>query len=122
MPPPKDLMKESRYDKRRSIVTLHGIGKSPAEIHRDTGYPETTIRDVVKRYTKRGHIHDAPRSGRPPALNTWDKKQLEKVVEDEPASSLHKIAETAHLTCSPTTVDKALKEAKLTLHVKRLKP
>lgn len=111
----------SRYDKRQAIVTLYNIGQKPAEIYRYTGYPKTTIRNVIEKYLKRGHTYDAPRSGRPPTLSTWDKKRMIKAVEQNPASSLRGIAGSARLNCSASTVDKALREAKYTLHAKRPK-
>lgn len=68
MPPTTEL--ESRYDRRRTIVASHNISTRPAEIHRETGYPESSIRLIVANYHKRGHTHDLPQSGHPPTLNS----------------------------------------------------
>lgn len=53
--------------------------------------------------------------------STLKTKKIEKTVEKDPTSSLCKIVKTASLICSPVTIAKVLKEAKLTLHVKRPK-
>lgn len=87
-------------DQRIAIVTHYNIGKKSPEIHRDLGYPERTIRGVTKRYKERGHINDALRSGRPPTLNTHDKKKLVEACEKEPAATFHTLSNLDNIHCS----------------------
>lgn len=90
MPSTTEPESESRYDRRRTILALHNTRKIPAEIHRVTGYPESSVRLILPNYHKRGHAKDLPQSGRPPALSHWDQKWMENIVVNEPTSTIDK--------------------------------
>ena len=116
----------SRYDRRRDVVALHNHGDKPKAIAAELGAPERSVYRIIKEYKERGHVHDLPRSGRPPTLSASDKKIIEKTVEEHPELALCDITNTVTLDISHdvshVTVDKALKEVGFTLHVKRKKP
>lgn len=113
---------ETRHDKWIAIVTLYNIGKWAPEIHRELGFPKRTIRGVIGRYNERGHVNDAPRSGRPAVLGASDGEKLVKACENKPAAALHTLSDPANAYCCPVTVDKTLRENGLTQRVKRAKP
>jgi transposase len=76
----------------------------------------------VAKYKKEGHVHDLPRSGRPPTLSKADKQILTDVVEEHPTYALREITKASGLNVSHPMVDKVLKEAGYTLHIKHKKP
>lgn len=119
---PKKAIGKSRYETRRGIIALSNHGLPVREIVKETRASENTVDRAVTKYKKECHVHDLPRSGCLPNLSKADKQILADVVEEYPTNALREITKASGLNISHPTVDKVLKEAGYTLHIKHKKP
>lgn len=112
-----------RYDQNRDIAALADYGLGYKKIAKQIGINPSTVRNVVKRYRERGHVHDAPRSGRPTKITKTARKKIEAAVEDNPRATLRQITDLVYdLHFGHTTVDKVIKQSGFRLTVPRKKP
>jgi len=112
-----------RYERNRDIALLSDLGKSYEQIARDLDIPPSTIRGVVKRYRKRGHVREAPRAGRPSKITAHVLQQVDKAVEENPRASLDEITKRLKdLEVGRTTVNKITKRLGFRLRIPRKKP
>lgn len=93
------------------------------KIHDVTGVSRSTIGKVVRRAKMRkGDLHDAPRSGRPPKVTTPIKKRIDMLVEEHPRATLQQIATFADCGISKDTVNRTIHELGYRLIIPRTKP
>ncbi len=57
--------RELNIGERHAIIAMYQRGVKPAEIARQIGIGDTTVRYVIKRYQASGSLNSAHRSGRP---------------------------------------------------------
>lgn len=113
----------TRYDHNRDIAALADYGLGYKKIAKQLGLNPSTVRNLVERYQERGHVHDAPHSGRPTKINKTVRKQIETAVEDNPRASLSQITDlVSDLDTARTTVDKVINLSGFRLRVPRKKP
>lgn len=75
---------------RELIVTLRNERKSIREIGKIVQKNPSTVHNIIKKY---GNVISRPRSGRPPKLNSFHKRQILKSVREEPRTSAQKISQ-----------------------------
>lgn len=74
--------------KRAQIVALHEQGKSLREIAVEVGQAKSTVGRHIRNYKKRGHLNDAPRSGRPPKLDDRARRRVLSSIRKDPRRPL----------------------------------
>ena len=68
-------------DQKEVIVKLHSKGISGRKIAELTDIFRATIQKFLKRFDKRSHIENKPRSGRPKISGTRDYNALSRLVK-----------------------------------------
>jgi hypothetical protein len=63
--------------KRGQVVALHMAGKSYREIQELEGVPRSSASDIVKHFSKHGHVYDLPCIGRPPI---WTPRKERRII------------------------------------------
>ncbi len=66
------------------------------------GRPLPTVQHNLERFEVRGHTHNAPKSGRPRAMNTQVEERLFRAITSDPKAKSDTFAATEGV--SPTTV------------------
>ena len=87
----KNWTELSDYEKGQ-INALHQVGFNPTQISRQINRPCQTIRNYLKREKERGTHENLPRSGRPKALDSYDKRHLVRATKSNrrlPLSKIH---------------------------------
>ena len=84
--------KEMSPDLKKVVVDLPKNGEKISDIARVLQQPRSTISDIIRRFRKAGTVENRPRSGRPPAMDDRDYRQLEKIVKTERRAPLGEIA------------------------------
>jgi len=76
-------------DLKKVVVDLLKNGEKISDIARVLQQPRYTISDIIR---KAGTVENRPRSGRLPAMDDRDYRQLEKIVKTERRAPLGEIA------------------------------
>jgi len=124
-PPHNDKKASKRQEQNREIALLSDLGLPAEQIARKRGLAPSTVRGVIKRYSERGTVDDAPRSGRPKKITSPLQQQLEDIVLANPHASLSEITDNLHnlqIDIGRSTVDTVTKELGFKLRVPRKKP
>src|SRR6185369_2928251 len=87
--------------------------RKPAEIMRITGFPKSTIHDLVKKLKERGSLTPLPRSGRPRILTTEKRRYLGLLIKNNNTITATEIAtklneKYPNLNVSERTVQRTL--------------
>ena len=93
-------------DKGKILAYLEEM--SAEKIAKKMGRDPTTIRRFIAKYQKTGKIENLPQSGRPPALNNYQKNTLLQKAKKERRKPLHEIVDDLKLNCSLTTARRIL--------------
>jgi transposase len=123
MAPPHTQVND-RSNRNRDIAALTDYGLGYKRIAKQIGINLSTVRNVVKRYKKRGHVLDAPRTGRPSKITKEVRSLVNSVTLDNPRASLNQLTKLVRpdLDISRSTVNKVIKELGFKLIVPRKKP
>jgi transposase len=84
--------KEMSPDLKKVVVDLLKNGEKISDIARVLQQPRSAISDIIRRFRKAGTVENRSRSGRPPAMDDRDYRQLEKIVKTERRAPLGEIA------------------------------
>jgi len=97
---------------RGEIIGSWKCGVKIVNIMRELKYSYSTVWDVIERYKQRGTAENAPRSGRPAALDDRDKRRLVRVPKGERTKALQEITDDYNIgvanPVSSRTVQRAL--------------
>ena len=97
----------TEFEKGR-IIGMYDLGTEPDLIATKIGRSHHTITHFLKRYQERQSIENAPRSGRPPKLDSTERQLLIDETMKNRTRSLHKIIEDNGLDLSETTARRVL--------------
>jgi transposase len=123
MAPPHTQVND-RSNRNRDMAALTDYGLGYKRIAKQIGINPSTVRNVVKRYKKRGHVLDTPRTGRPSKITKEVRSLVNSVTLDNPRASLNQLTKLVRpdLDIGRSTVDKVIKELGFKLIVPRKKP
>ena len=86
--------KRNLSDRRSTIRELwHNGLKKPAEIVRKTGFPKSTVYDLVKKLKETGSTSPRPRSGRPQIITSNKRQYLGRLIHSYNAVSAPEMTE-----------------------------
>ena len=106
--------KEMSPNLKKVAVDLFKNGGKISDIARVLQQPRSTISDIIRRFREAGTVENRPRSGRPPAMDDRDYRQLEKIVKTERRAPLVKITahfnEERNVSVSNRTVSRRLRD------------
>jgi len=113
------MSSQSELAARRSVVRqlwLNGVRK-PQEIIRITGYPKSTVYELVKKLAETGSLSPRPHPGRPSILTPKKRRHLGMLVHANKAATGPELAaklQKAHpgLSISTRTIQRNLSELK----------
>jgi transposase len=95
---------------RSQISVLLGEGYTQREIATRLGVSQSTVSYTKKRLQKTGSYHSQPRSGRPEALSSRDKRRIARAARKEPFSSISSLQNTNPTPVSTQPIVRALAE------------
>ncbi|KAK3877933.1 hypothetical protein Pcinc_017401 [Petrolisthes cinctipes] len=98
------MMKQSEIY-RGSIISLHRVGRTNAQIAMQLHISKPTVSRWLQRHKDTGKLTDKPRTNRPPCTTSEQDQQIRSAVERNPllTSSL-RIIEHQNLRCTQQTV------------------
>lgn len=113
-----------RSNRNRDIAALTDYGLGYKRIAKQIGINPSTVRNVVKIYKKRGHVLDAPRTGRPSKITKEVRSLVNSITLDNPRPSFNQLTRLVRpdLDVGRSTVNKVIKELGFKLIVPRKKP
>ena len=118
-------IKELSQDLRERIVKKHLGGYGYKKISKSLSVPQSTIRNIVKKYQKRKTVATLPRSGRPAKLSPRTRAKLVRDATVNPSVTLKALQESATELGTPvhqSTISRTLHKANLFGRVARKKP
>ena len=107
---------------RKEIMRLRLEGKSFGQIEVATGVPRSTCFRIVDRFSRRGVLHNAPRSGRPPKLSLRDSRILIREFMKNPHAPMADIVKGSGVNISVTSAYRYKKQLGIALRVIPKKP
>jgi transposase len=89
------MSRDSRLSAQRTVVSELWTNNTlkPAEIIRITGFPKTTVYDIVNRLKKRSTVTPLPIPGRPQILSSSQKRHLGRIVQTNNAATAAEMTE-----------------------------
>ncbi|KJZ74903.1 hypothetical protein HIM_05634 [Hirsutella minnesotensis 3608] len=112
---------EIKPEVRAAIIAAVNAGTKPAEVARQFGLPDSTVRSLIKRFNSTGTLSSKPRSGRPQSLSPREKRSLVRFVRRDFQVKRNQLGNTIPSTASPTTLRRALNKAGLRKWLSRKK-
>src|SRR5262249_43377037 len=111
------MLPQSKFSVRRSVIRQlwqNGVRK-PQEIIRITGYPKSTVYDLVRKLTETGSVTPRSRPGRPLILTPKKRRHLGLLVHANKAATGPEMTTKLHqaypgLSISTRTVRRTLSE------------
>lgn len=103
------------------ILAFSGI-LNATQIAKKVGWDPTTIRRFIKKYKKTGSIKNLSRAGRPPVLNSQEKRILIQEATKERRLPLREIISKLELKCSLSTAKNILHSSGLRSYIASPKP
>ncbi|KAK3870731.1 hypothetical protein Pcinc_002785 [Petrolisthes cinctipes] len=89
---------------RGSIVSLHRLHYTNAQIARELRIAKPTVMRWVERYKLEGNLEARPRTGRPRCTTTQDDQNIKSSIKNDPSSTSLNIKEDHNLRCTTQTV------------------
>jgi transposase len=103
---------ETTPEVRELICKRASTGQPLSQVAIEFSTPLRTVQAIIKRWTERGNHKNAPRSGRPPLLDSWALRQLNFNILQDRQQTLQDIAYNFNLSLPspvhPTTVRRAM--------------
>lgn len=113
-------------DMRELIIKLHKEKKSLRQIAKIVGKTHSTVQSVVKKFEMTGSVNTLPRSGRPKILNSRDRRNIIRKVNENPRISAPKLAVDVELEIGkivhPENIRRILRKSGLNGRIPRKKP
>ena len=102
--------RETTLETRTSIQILVEEGYTQKAIAERLGVTQGTISKAIKRFQTTGSHHSKPRSGRPEALSSRDKRRIVRDVRKVPSKSILSLQQLLPVPVSPGPIRRALAE------------
>ncbi len=114
--------RDLRPDERGFLLGLSAAGVTPSKIFHQYRVPESTTRSTIALASQRDNQVTQPRSGRPTKLSIRDYRHLIRVARANPRIKYRDLLERSGLSCSKSTVYRALKAYGLTNWLAKKRP
>lgn len=95
---------------KNQFIGAVNAGQKVAQAARHYGIKTSTARNITAKFRNTGSVKNLPRSGRPRALTSADKRHLIRAVRKERRKPLAKVGNALGLNVSVQTLRNALKE------------
>ena len=109
-------------DVKGQIVGMVNSGKNARQIGCELGIANTTVSYVLRRFRMTGSNENTPRTGRPSILTNCDKTHLATIIKRNHFIPLCEVTNQLPTKVSRWTVNEALKEHGIGLHIAAKKP
>lgn len=96
-------------DKRTRIARDYAKGLTAAAVAARHGVSPASVYQIARRYRLQTSGQSLPRSGRPPALNHYQKRRILRLIEANPSISNTEIVAQLELPCCVRTLARFLK-------------
>ena len=84
---------ELSLEKRGAIIALYNETRSPTKVSQKLGVAKSTVLYTVRRQENHNTAKSLPRSGRPPALNDYTRREILRDIQKDRLTNYQGIAD-----------------------------